>query len=497
MNPRRSSSPAAARARWSGPRRVGTARAVAWAATLLATLPAAAAAQTGSRPRGVLDLAVEVARRDHPAIDAAEVAASIDRIADLARARAGEGAEPAARIEALRAALFDDAKLEAVATLDSPENLHVDSVLRSRRGYCLSLSVVALAVAERLGMPLHGVAAPNHFFVRWDDGRVRRNLELTRRGAEVTDAEFRERIGEGLTEGSIYLRNLAPAELRGFLLHNRGFAALAQGRREDARADLEEAVRLLPALPEAHRNLGVLLGEEERWAEARDSFDRALRLLPSDADALVNRALCRWRLRAFAGAFADLDVALLVDPGRSRAEKLRTEWRHELMEHDWDAWQELVVAPLEKPPGSLAPGLSTTFFRGVDLREVAGRRVDREIDFDWRNAAPMRGVPADRFSARFEGWLKLPRDGVHTIFLVANDGARFEIDEKRVLDNWRDMGWDNWYGTTDLRLVAGWHRLRIEFFDASGGARLLLRLGVEGEEKPLRLADHLFHQAVR
>ena len=44
-----------------------------------------------------------------------------------------------------------------------------------------------------------------------------------------------------------------------------------------------------------------------------------------------------------------------------------------------------------------------------------------------------------------------------------------------------------------MRLAAGWHRIRIEHYDVFGGARILLRIGVEGRKLPLELKDHLFH----
>jgi regulator of sirC expression with transglutaminase-like and TPR domain len=466
---------------------------------LLTALAAAASAQASapaSRPASIFDTAVALARRDHPSMDPRAVDKEIARMADLWRKRAGDAPSAEKSVEALRAVLFDDVKFEAVTTLDSPETLHVDSVLETRRGYCLSLSIVALAVAERAGIPLYGVALPNHFLVRYDDGRTRRNVELTRQGKEIPEAELAART-RGAPSDSVYLRNLTPAEVQAVLLHNRGFVALAAGRKDDARADLTGALERLPGLPEAHRNLGVLLGEDGKFAEARAEFDAALRLFPGDVEALVNRALCRQRLGDAVGAFADLDIALLLDPGRPKAVELRERVGRELREHDWSAWQRLAVAPLDRPPAPLEPGLDVRFFAGVNFDKEAARRVDREIDFDWKRSAPDRGVPADRFSTRAEGWFRAVKDGKYTFFVVSNDGARLALDERVWLENWADVGYENWYGTVDVPLVAGWHRIRLEHFEARGGARLLLRIGVDGEEKTLKQSDCLFRDAAK
>jgi hypothetical protein len=102
-------------------------------------------------------------------------------------------------------------------------------------------------------------------------------------------------------------------------------------------------------------------------------------------------------------------------------------------------------------------------------------------------------VPRDRFSVRWEGFFKAPRTATYTFFVVANDGARVTVGRTAVLENWRDMGFRNWYGTGDVALAAGWHPLRIEHYDIFGGARLLVRVGVDGRAQPLDLKEHLFH----
>ena len=277
----------------------------------------------------VLRLALEVARRDHPTLDEPKVRAEIKRLAARYDTLRAGNDDPAVRADAFRRLLFEAEKFQSVADLTSSRTLHIDTVLAGRRGYCLSLSLVALAVAERVGAPLHGVAAPNHFFVRYDDGTFRRNLELTRAGVDVKDAEYRRRARNSLPAESLYLRNLKSNELRAFLLHNRGYVALHAGRRTQARADLDAAIALAPGLGEAHRNLGVLLGERKRWADSRRSFARAFAAYPGDVDALINMAICRHALGDLKAAVQDLEMAAMLAPEHARVERLLAEWNGE------------------------------------------------------------------------------------------------------------------------------------------------------------------------
>ena len=63
------------------------------------------------------------------------------------RERIGASDDPAVRADAYRYVLFEKGKFESVSELDSAEHLHIDTVLSGKKGYCLSLSVMALAKA--------------------------------------------------------------------------------------------------------------------------------------------------------------------------------------------------------------------------------------------------------------------------------------------------------------------------------------------------------------
>jgi hypothetical protein len=316
---------------------------------------------------------------------------------------------------------------------------------------------------------------------------VRRNLELTRGGAEVSDAEWRARLGDFLRADSLYLRNLDGRQLRGLLLHDRGFVALQQGRTADALADFSAALACAPQLPEAHRNLGVLHGEARRWGPAIAALERAVELYPGDLDALLNLALCRHAAGDHDGALAELEIVELLAPGHPRAAGLRADWTA-------GGAHARGARPLDDPPPRLVPGLLGRYFRGTDFAELVATRVDDGLDFDWQRGAPARGVPPDRFSVRWTGWFRADRPGRHTLFVVANDGARIRFGDRLALEHWRELGPTSWTGKSDIELEAGWHPLTVEHFDATTNARLFCLIGREGDEYPLELEEHLFHQ---
>lgn len=161
-----------------------------------------------------------------------------------------------------------------------PNGLYVEArydllhnVLASRRGYCEGLSVAFLAVAERLGLPVHGVLARQHLYVRYDgdDGVI--DVDLTREGRPPEPDEAPPRCAP---RAGIYGRSLS--------------------RREMA-AQVLSVVGILDGIP------------------ARGAWiDLAVRHAPNDADLRNNRGAEREARYDFEGAAEDYRAAVAIDP---------------------------------------------------------------------------------------------------------------------------------------------------------------------------------------
>jgi len=73
-----------------------------------------------------------------------------------------------------------------------PENALLWHYLKTRKGNCQTMPLLWYAVAERLGYPVKAVSAPQHFFLRYDDGQSRVNIEATS-GSVPSDQQIRSR----------------------------------------------------------------------------------------------------------------------------------------------------------------------------------------------------------------------------------------------------------------------------------------------------------------
>lgn len=64
------------------------------------------------------------------------------------------------------------------------------SVLDSRRGVCLGVSILYMCLAQRLGLNLEMITPPGHIYVRYRNGDQEINIETTARGIHVDSEEY-------------------------------------------------------------------------------------------------------------------------------------------------------------------------------------------------------------------------------------------------------------------------------------------------------------------
>ncbi|MCK4958146.1 MAG: tetratricopeptide repeat protein, partial [Planctomycetes bacterium] len=186
--------------------------------------------------------------------------------------------------------LFNEMGFVAVKTADDPEDLFLHTVIDKRRGYCLSLSVLYLAIGERVGLPLYGVVVPGHFFVRYDDGYKRINIETTSGGHRAPDSHYISEFKPPPEGQSIYMENLTKLGTLGCFFNNLGNSYSDIGDIESAWYQLDRAVQIHPSLAEARVNLGNIYQQKGWPREAIEQYLAALKLVASDPKTHNNLA---------------------------------------------------------------------------------------------------------------------------------------------------------------------------------------------------------------
>gem|GEM_PF-2053071 len=114
------------------------------------------------------------------------------------------------------------------------------------------------------------------------------------------------------------------------------------------------------------------------------------------------------------------------------------------------------------------------YFPNQDLSgEPLEASLDPAIDFDWQGGGPSEALSHDKFSARWQGDFEFEA-GYYRFRSDADDGFRVWVDGDLIIDAWK-RSWP-WYGKqrTLLKLEAGTHRVKVEYYEAWGKAKAKL-----------------------
>ena len=168
-----------------------------------------------------------------------------------------------------------------------PRNSYLNEVFERRLGNPITLAMVQMEVARRLGVPLDGVSFPGHFLVRLpvDDGIL--VMDPFNGGRPLGADELRERakphLGGDIPDDNALMHILDPASHRAIL------------------------IRML-------RNLHGVYAERDEWDRAARSADRVLKLAPEQPEALRDRGLAYLNMDHQHGARHDLARYLQLAP---------------------------------------------------------------------------------------------------------------------------------------------------------------------------------------
>jgi outer membrane protein OmpA-like peptidoglycan-associated protein len=106
-----------------------------------------------------------------------------------------------------------------------------------------------------------------------------------------------------------------------------------------------------------------------------------------------------------------------------------------------------IGAPAQVPVGN---GLQGAYYAGHNFEQQLLTRRDATLNFDWHEHRPVAGVGAEQFSVRWTGWLVPPITGRYVLHLSIDDGIRLWVNERLLLDDWRDQGLNYYQVAVDL-----------------------------------------------
>ncbi len=238
-------------------------RATLFTASLLAALSPLSGCSREEEPRlSLISEVLEIARGVHERLGDGVISSpegfevQLGRASDSLGPAVGSATPPEEKVEILKRQVYDRWRISFDPDRDNVPGMLPHSTLEHGKGSCLGVSLLFLLLAERLDLPLHGVLLPTHFFVRYDDGVTRINIEPNGRGKRYTDEEYRQKYNAA--PGSRYdLRSLSDRETIAVLRFNLGNAYRARNLLKQACEEYQRVVDVLPDFAEARGNLAI------------------------------------------------------------------------------------------------------------------------------------------------------------------------------------------------------------------------------------------------
>lgn len=242
-------------------------------------------------PEADLDLALgalTIASDGRPDVEPEPTIAILDSLAERVRIRLDAGDPSDVVVDRLHDVLFRETGFRGptAAEFHDPRNSLLDLVAWRRVGLPISLAIVELEVAWRLGLPMRGIGLPGHFIVGSRDGAL---FDPAGGGAPLRpddcQALMRRAVGEGVLFHTGMLRPASKREILTRVLRNLRSAHLAARDWPAALGTVELLGVVEPMDPDHGRDRGLLLGRMGRFGEAITALNRYLDERPDGHDA--------------------------------------------------------------------------------------------------------------------------------------------------------------------------------------------------------------------
>lgn len=244
------------------------------------------------------EAALLIAAEEYPALDVNLHLERLDLIANSARNRITDHADPEQLISALNLTLFDELGFRGnQESYYDPRNSFLNQVIDRRLGIPITLTVVYMEVARRIGFAVYGVGLPSHFIAghAGDAGEI--YIDPFNQGRVLGRAGVEELISE-LSGGAIELNQelLSPVKTKQIItrmlsnllnIYLGNYSGAGDRYTDYARAlqTMERIILINPASSARVRDYGLLLAANGKMKEAVEELERYLAMVPGSADA--------------------------------------------------------------------------------------------------------------------------------------------------------------------------------------------------------------------
>lgn len=234
--------------------------------------------------------ALLIATDEYPGLDVQRYIDDLDQMAGRAREAASGLVERADILLAINSILFVEYGYSGNRqNYYDPRNSYLNQVIDRRTGIPITLSIIYMAVADRVGLRLAGVGMPGHFLVKHEGPSGDLFLDPFNGGSFI-DAAGCARLVADISGGQLELRAEHLSAVGKKQILTRVLANLlgiySQGS-DYARATrtVDMILTIHPNQPGYVRDRGLLLAAGGRQREAIESLEQYVKLAPDAPDA--------------------------------------------------------------------------------------------------------------------------------------------------------------------------------------------------------------------
>ena len=243
----------------------------------------------------LLRAALTYARAEYPDLDIETYVARVDALARRVQEQLGESLEPKPVLATLNRVLFEEEGFHGnTDDYYDRRNSFLNEVLDRKTGIPITLSLVYMEVAKRVGLLVFGVGMPGHFLLKhYDIDGKQTFIDPFNSGRLLSAAECEVRMEE-VYEGQLQLR-----------------------------PEFMNTIGKRQILTRMLNNLRSIYISSRNFKKALTIVDFILAIHPRSPDDLRQRALLRYNEGMLRGAAEDLDEYVRIAPEASDAEEMR------------------------------------------------------------------------------------------------------------------------------------------------------------------------------
>jgi tetratricopeptide (TPR) repeat protein len=185
---------------------------------------------------------------------------SIDSTGTALSSRLFMESDPEKIIGKLNECFFNQMSVVVKQQLESFENSLPDRIYESKKATVPGACLLMLLLGEKADIPLSLVTVNAHYFVRFDNGKIRRNIELLSGGSYYPDSWY---ISNYAKDTMDTLQTLSAREASGVLYH---VAALSlRGKNQGAAITcFAKALEKFPSFTEAQNQIDLIIDNSKK-----------------------------------------------------------------------------------------------------------------------------------------------------------------------------------------------------------------------------------------